>query len=62
MASVETWLILNDYLLNENYLLNERPEKVVLNGQYSPWAKLSAGIQQGFIVGSLLFLPNINEL
>ena len=34
---------------------------VILNGQYSSWAKTEAGVFQGLILGSLLFLIFIDH-
>ena len=39
----------------KNYL-NDRQHRVCLNGQFSDWRTLLAGIPQGSILGPLLFL------
>ena len=60
--------ILRDYRIDEEVIrwieiwLNERKQRVVLNGKTSNWELVLSGVPQGSVLGPLLFIIYVNPL
>ena len=42
--------------------MTNKKQRVVLNGQYSSWVDIRAGVPQGSTLGPLIFLIYVNDL